>query len=131
MSVARVVASRSTCDRAMVGAVVVKDRHILTTGYNGSPSGLPHCDEAGHIMLLGHCVRTLHAEQNAIVQAAVHGVSTRGATMYVTHLPCLSCAKMIVNAGIERVVYENPYAEDTIEFWAQTDVILQELKEAQ
>lgn len=130
MSVARVVASRGTCDRAVVGAVIVKGKHILTTGYNGSPNGLPHCDEVGHQMVDGHCVRTLHAECNSIIQAAVHGVSTKGTTMYVTHSPCLSCAKMIVNAGIERVVYENAYGQDGIDFLAQTTVVLQELKEA-
>ncbi|OQY25885.1 MAG: dCMP deaminase [Anaerolineaceae bacterium 4572_32.1] len=106
------VARRSTCNRAQVGAIIVRDKRILTTGYNGSPTGLPHCTEAGCLMVNGHCVRTLHAEQNAIIQAALHGVSTDGATIYVTHQPCLVCAKMIINAGIVRVVYGGDYPDD-------------------
>jgi dCMP deaminase len=111
MGIALQVARRSTCDRARVGAIIVKDRRILTTGYNGSPAGLPHCDEIGHLMVAGHCVRTLHAEQNAIIQAALHGVGVAGGTMYVTHQPCLTCAKMIINAGIRRVVYGGHYPD--------------------
>jgi dCMP deaminase len=106
------VAKRSTCDRARVGAVIVKDKRILTTGYNGSPAGLPHCDEIGHLIVDGHCVRTLHAEQNAIIQAALHGVSVAGGTIYVTHQPCITCAKMIINAGIRRVVYAGVYPDE-------------------
>ncbi len=106
------VAQRGTCDRAYVGSTIVKDRRILTTGYNGSPAGLPHCDEVGHLMIGGHCMRTLHAEQNAIIQAALHGVSVAGSTLYVTHQPCLTCAKMIINAGIKRVVYAGHYPDD-------------------
>jgi dCMP deaminase len=111
MGIAVQVARRSTCDRARVGAIIVKDRRILTTGYNGSPAGLPHCDEIGHLMVGGHCVRTLHAEQNAIIQAALHGVGVAGSTMYVTHQPCLTCAKMIINAGIRRVVFAGHYPD--------------------
>jgi dCMP deaminase len=119
------VARRSTCDRARVGAIIVKDRRILTTGYNGSPAGLPHCDEIGHLMVNGHCVRTLHAEQNAIIQAALHGVGVAGSTMYVTHQPCLTCAKMIINAGIRRVVYAGHYPDqDAQDFLLQADVEL-------
>ena len=106
------VAKRSTCDRARVGAVIVKDKRILTTGYNGSPAGLPHCDEIGHLIIAGHCVRTLHAEQNAIIQAALHGVSVAGGTIYVTHQPCLTCAKMIINAGIRHVIYAGAYPDE-------------------
>jgi dCMP deaminase len=112
MDIAFAVAERSTCDRAHVGAVLVRDRRILTTGYNGAPAGLPHCDEVGHLMVDGHCVRTLHAEQNAIIQAALHGVSIEGATAYVTHQPCLTCAKMIINAGIRCVVYAGNYPDE-------------------
>ena len=111
MNIAFTVAERSTCDRAHVGAVIVRDRRILTTGYNGAPAGLPHCDEVGHLMVDGHCVRTLHAEQNAIIQAALHGVDIAGSTIYVTHQPCLTCAKMIINAGITRVVYAGNYPD--------------------
>jgi dCMP deaminase len=98
--------------------VLVREKRILTTGFNGSPAGLPHCDEAGHLMIDGHCVRTIHAEANAIIQAALHGVSTKGATCYVTHFPCLSCAKMLINAGVVRIVYDNNYRIDpnTLEF---------------
>lgn len=112
MDIAFTVAQRSTCDRAHVGAVLVRDRRILATGYNGAPAGLPHCDDVGHLMVDGHCVRTLHAEQNAIIQAALHGVSIQGATAYVTHQPCLTCAKMLINAGIRRVVYAGNYPDD-------------------
>ena len=112
MDVAFVVAQRSTCDRAHVGAVLVRERRILTTGYNGAPAGLPHCDEVGHLMVAGHCVRTLHAEQNAVIQAALHGISTQGATAYVTHQPCLTCSKMLINAGVERVVYAGNYPDE-------------------
>ncbi len=105
MDIAFQVAKRSTCDRAHVGAVIIRDKRILTTGYNGAPAGLPHCDDVGHLMIGGHCMRTLHAEQNAIIQAALHGVSVAGGTIYVTHQPCLTCAKMIINAGLRRVVY--------------------------
>ena len=106
------VARRSTCPRAAVGAVVVRDKRILTTGYNGAPSGLPHCSEVGCLMANGHCVRTLHAEQNAIIQGALHGVDISGSTLYVTHQPCLVCAKMIINAGIQRVVYAGHYPDE-------------------
>jgi len=126
MGIAFEVAKRSTCDRAHVGAIIVKDKRILTTGYNGAPRGLPHCDEVGHLMVEGHCMRTLHAEQNAIIQAALHGVEVRGGTMYVTHQPCLSCAKMIINAGIERVVYAGDYPDENSQaFLAQAGVALQ------
>ncbi len=110
MEVARVVATRSTCDRAAVGCVIVRERRILATGYNGAPKGQPHCDDVGHLMENGHCIRTLHAEQNALIQAALHGVSTNGATLYVTHQPCFTCAKMIVNAGIVKVIHGEGYA---------------------
>ncbi len=112
LQIAFTVAQRSTCDRAHVGCVLVRERRILTTGYNGAPAGLPHCDDAGHLMVDGHCVRTLHAEQNALIQAALHGVGTEGATAYVTHQPCLTCAKMLINAGVRRVVYAGNYPDD-------------------
>ncbi len=109
------VAQRSTCPRAAVGAVVVKDKRILTTGYNGAPSGLPHCTEAGCLMIDNHCVRAIHAEQNALLQSARHGVALAGGTMYVTHQPCLICAKMIINAGIRRVVFTQAYLDPIAE----------------
>lgn len=117
LNIAREVAQRSTCERAKVGAVIVKDKRILTTGYNGSPRGLAHCTEVGCLMDNGHCVRTLHAEQNAIIQAALHGVITEGATIYVTHQPCFNCAKTIINAGISEIVYDHEYHDDrSLEF---------------
>jgi len=125
MQIAFTVAQRSTCDRAHVGCVLVRDRRILTTGYNGSPAGLPHCDDAGHLIVDGHCVRTLHAEQNAIIQAALHGVGIQNATAYVTHQPCLTCAKMLINAGISRVIYAGQYPDDySRQFLAQANVTL-------
>lgn len=114
LKIANAVSERSTCDRAMVGCVLVLEKRILTTGFNGSPSGQPHCDEVGHLMVDGHCVRTIHAETNAIIQAALHGVSTKGATCYVTHFPCMNCAKVLVNAGIVRLVYGVSYRIDPI-----------------
>jgi dCMP deaminase len=111
MRIAKEVATRATCPRRSVGAVIVLDRRILATGYNGAPHGLAHCTEVGCKIVDGHCQRALHAEQNAILQAALNGVSTRGATMYVTCQPCNACAKMIINAGIERVVFEGDYPD--------------------
>jgi len=112
MKIASAVSERSTCDRALVGCVLVLEKRILTTGFNGSPSGQAHCDEIGHLMVDGHCVRTIHAETNAIIQAALHGISTRGAICYVTHLPCIHCTKALINAGITRIVYGEAYRVD-------------------
>ena len=114
LKIAQAVSERSTCDRAFVGCVLVRDKRILTTGFNGSPSGQPHCDESGHLMVDGHCVRTIHAEMNAIIQAALHGVSSNGSTCYVTHFPCINCAKALVNAGIVRLVFLENYRQDPI-----------------
>jgi len=105
LQIARDVATRATCPRRHVGAVIVRDRRILSTGYNGSPPGQKHCTEVGCLMEDDRCIRTLHAEQNAIIQAALHGVSTEGATLYGTCRPCHVCARMIVGAGIQRVVF--------------------------
>lgn len=112
MKIAFAVSERSTCDRAFVGCVLVLDKRILTTGFNGSPKGQEHCDEVGHLMIEEHCVRTIHAETNAIIQAALHGVSTRGATCYVTHLPCINCTKVLINSGVVRLVYCHAYRQD-------------------
>lgn len=114
MKIAEDVALRSTCDRAAVGAVLVKEKHIISTGYNGSPAGLEHCDEIGHLMVEGHCVRTVHAEVNAIIQAAVFGLATKEAVCYVTHFPCLNCTKMLINARISKLIYKNAYRIDPI-----------------
>jgi dCMP deaminase len=114
MNIARVVASRATCDRKFVGSVIVRDKTILSTGYNGSIRGMPHCSEVGHMMEEGHCVATIHAETNAVLQAAKNGVSIDGATVYVTASPCWSCFKMITNAGIRRIVYGEFYRDARI-----------------
>jgi dCMP deaminase len=111
MNIAREVATRSTCDRKFVGAVVVRDKIILATGYNGSIRGLPHCDEEGHLMEDGHCVRTVHAEANAIVQAARSGVRIDEAGIYVTASPCWGCFRLIANAGIKRIVFGEFYRD--------------------
>ena len=109
LQIAATVSGRSTCLRRSVGAVLVRDRRILATGYNGSPEGLPHCTDVGCLIIDGHCVRTLHAEQNALLQAAAHGVSTEGSTIYVTSEPCLQCTKMLLNARVRRIVYLDAY----------------------
>jgi dCMP deaminase len=110
MSIARIVATRSTCDRLEAGAVLVKNNRIISTGYNGSPPGLPHCDEAGHLMEEGHCVRTIHGEHNAILQAAtIPGASTEGSTMYTKYTFCIHCAKYIIAAGVKKVIYGAVY----------------------
>lgn len=114
MAIAREVSTRSTCDRKHVGAVIVRDKMILTTGYNGSIRGLAHCDEEGHMMEEGHCVRTVHAETNAIVQAARNGVRLEGGHIYVTASPCFGCFKLIANAGLGRIVFGEFYRDERI-----------------
>ena len=114
MEIAQVVATRATCDRKHVGAVLVRDRIILSTGYNGSIRGLPHCDEVGHMMEDDHCVATIHAEANAVIQAARNGVGLLGATIYTTASPCWPCFKLVANAGIRRIVFGEFYRDDRI-----------------
>lgn len=119
MEIAKLVATRATCQRRAVGAVLVRDRRILATGYNGAPRGLSHCPENGPhedwpngCMRAGHCIRSLHAEQNALLQAAAIGIPCEGASIYVTCQPCNTCAKMLINAGVKRVVYEGDYPDE-------------------
>lgn len=114
MNIAREVATRSTCSRKHVGAVIVRDRTILSTGYNGSVRGLPHCDDVGHMMEEGHCVRTLHAEANAIIQAAKNGTRIDAAAIYVTASPCWTCFKTIANAGLQKIVFGEFYRDQRI-----------------
>jgi dCMP deaminase len=114
MDIATQVATRATCDRKHVGAVIVRDRTILSTGYNGSIRGMPHCDEVGHMMENGHCVATVHAEANAILQAAKNGVRIEGATLYTTASPCWPCFKLIANSGCVRIVYGEFYRDPRI-----------------
>ncbi|NLC76404.1 MAG: cytidine deaminase [Clostridia bacterium] len=119
LEITHLVAKRSTCLRRQVGAVLVKDKRILTTGYNGSPSGLAHCSQTGCLrekMKIpsgerNELCRGVHAEQNALVQAALHGVNVQGATLYVTHQPCVVCAKMLINAGIKEIISPGDYPD--------------------
>ena len=135
ISIVNAVGLRGTCDRGKSGALFVKDNRILATGYVGSPSGLPHCDDVGHLFdevllydgkVKRHCVRTIHAEQNAIAQAARHGVPIDGSTCYVTMEPCYTCAKMLINAGVVRVVASKRYhaAHRSREIFRQAGVML-------
>jgi len=120
MDIANLVKTRSTCRRRQVGALIVKDRKILSTGYNGAPTGCAHCLDIGCLREVlnipsgqrHELCRGIHAEQNAIVQAANSGTSVKGGTMYVTHQPCVLCAKMIINAGIEKIVFKGEYPDD-------------------
>jgi dCMP deaminase len=122
MEIADATSKRATCDRGRSGCVIVRDRQILVTGYVGSPAGLPHCDDVGHLMkkvthedgtTTEHCMRTVHAEQNAVVQAAKLGVGLKGSTLYCRMTPCRTCAMLIINAGIEKVVAERRYHAGT------------------
>jgi dCMP deaminase len=120
MSITRMVAARSTCIRRHVGAVIVKDKRILSTGYNGAPAGLRHCEEAGCLRedssvpsgMRHELCRGLHAEQNAIIQAAYHGISIAGGVLYCTNKPCVICAKMLINSGIKTIYYQEGYSDE-------------------
>ena len=134
MTITRQVAERSTCCRAKVGAVIVRDKNILATGYNGAPTGLAHCTDAGCLIyesrtpsgeIEENCYRTIHAEINAIAQAAKNGVSIRDADIYVTHTPCIHCLKVLINTGIKRICYEREYKLHTLrELLSSADVRL-------
>jgi dCMP deaminase len=137
MEITQVIASRATCLRRKVGATLVKDNHILASGYNGAPAGLKHCLDIGcmreeHNIPSGQrheLCRGLHAEQNALIQAAVHGVAIKGATIYVTHQPCVVCAKMIINAGIKRVVFAGSYPDElSMEMFKEAGIELEKLE---
>lgn len=109
MNIAFATAERSTCTRAQVGALLVQDGRIIATGYNGSPSGAEHCTDIGCRLENGHCVATVHAEENAILSAARHGIKVESASVYCTHKPCLNCTKSLINAGVREFVYSKPY----------------------
>ncbi len=122
--ITRQVADRSTCNRAKVGAVIVRDKNILATGYNGAPAGLPHCLDVGCLIyesrtpsgeIEENCFRCIHAEINAIAQAAKNGAMIRDADIYITHTPCIHCFKVLINTGIRRIFYEKPYKLATLE----------------
>ena len=124
LTITRNVAERSTCTRAKVGAVIVRDKNILATGYNGAPAGMPHCLDVGCLIYTSrtpsgeneeNCFRTIHAEINAIAQAAKNGASIRDADIYITHTPCIHCVKVLINTGIRRIFYEREYKRATIE----------------
>ena len=113
MNLATTVSQRGTCDRAYVGCVIVNNEHrIVTTGYNGSIKGNPHCDEIGHTMRDGHCIATIHAEMNALLYCAKEGISVKGCKAYVTHFPCLNCTKSLIQAGIKQIYYREAYRVD-------------------
>ncbi|MFR7350076.1 deoxycytidylate deaminase [Peptoniphilus sp.] len=113
MEITEMVATRSTCDRAFVGCILVnKDNRIVSTGYNGSLSGNPSCDEIGHTMRDGHCIATIHAEMNALLYCAKEGITVKGCKCYVTHFPCLNCTKALLQAGITEIYYKDDYRVD-------------------
>ncbi len=131
LEMAKVIARRATCLRRQVGALLVREKRILASGYNGAPSGLPHCEDVGcrraQLNIPSgerqELCRALHAEQNAIIQAALHGVNTRGSVLYCTTQPCVTCAKMLINAGVTRVVYLGEYPDElALEMLAQAGV---------
>ncbi|WNY25941.1 cytidine/deoxycytidylate deaminase family protein [Methanolapillus millepedarum] len=135
VEISQTVAKRSTCLRNRVGAVIVRDNHILTTGYNGAPRGLSHCLDIGCLReeqkipsgTMHEKCRAVHAEQNAIIQAALHGIPTSGATLYCTHQPCILCTKMIINAGIKRVVFLNSYPDpNSMGFFKEAGVLVEQ-----
>ena len=136
MEVADAISKRATCNRGRSGCVIAKDRQILVTGYVGSPAGLPHCDDVGHEMkktihedgsVTEHCVRTVHAEQNAMCQAAKRGIPIDGATLYCRMTPCRTCAMLIINSGIERVVCERKYhaGSDSERMFREAGIVLE------
>ena len=128
MNIAQEVSTRSTCNRKAVGAVIVRGKTILSTGYNGSIKGADHCDDAGHEMENDHCVRTIHAEGNAIVQAARHGIRIENSEIYVTASPCYDCFKMIANAGINKIYFGEFYRDERIiELAEKLDIQLSDL----
>ena len=128
MNIAKQVATRGTCDRKHVGAVVVRDKMILSTGYNGSIRGQPHCSEIGHQIENDHCVRTIHAEANAILQAARNGVKIDGSSIYITASPCYNCFKLVTNVGIREVFYGELYRDERItELAASCGILLKKL----
>ena len=140
MEVCRAIAKRATCDRGRSGCVIARDNQLLVTGYVGAPRGLPHCDDVGHQFkkiqhedgsVSQHCVRTVHAEQNAICQAAKCGISIDGATLYCKMTPCRTCTMLIINCGIKRVIAEKRYHDsaDSIELFKQAGVILEHLSD--
>lgn len=140
MDMTTTVARRATCDRGRSGCVIVRDKQVLVTGYVGSPKGLPHCDEVGHLFkkvihedgnITNHCMRTVHAEQNAITQAARRGIALNGSTLYCKMTPCRTCAMLIINCGIIRVVCEKKYhaGSESEAMFKQANILLEYFNE--
>lgn len=140
MEITRTVAKRATCDRGRSGCVIQRDNQILVTGYVGSPTGLAHCDDVGHLLkkmihdngeITQHCVRTVHAEQNAICQAAKRGIALEGATVYCKMTPCRTCAMLIINCGIKRIVCEKHYHDekDSLEMFKTAGIPIKHLED--
>jgi dCMP deaminase len=138
MEVCEAISKRATCERGRSGCVIAKDKQLLVTGYVGAPAGLPHCDDVGHLFkqmihedgtTTTHCVRTVHAEQNAICQAAKRGIPIDGATLYCRMTPCRTCAMLIINCGIKRVVAQRRYqdSKDSIEMFKQAGIVLEHI----
>lgn len=131
MEIAKMVSTRSTCDRAFVGCVLVNsDNRIVSTGYNGSISGMPHCDEIGHTMRDNHCIATIHSEMNALLYCAKEGISVKDCSCFVTHFPCLNCTKALIQAGIKNIYYNESYRVDpyAIELLEKAGVKIEQIK---
>jgi dCMP deaminase len=131
MAIAKIIGTRSSCDRLRSGAILVKDNRIISTGYNGAPPKLEDCDEVGHLMEEGHCVRTIHGEHNTILQAAIiPGATTTGTTMYTKYAPCIHCCKYVVAAGIKKIVYSKIYRNSkAIEYLTKANIEMELYKE--
>jgi len=126
INIAKEIASLSTCDRAMVGCVLVKNGRIIASGYNGSLSGHKHCDDVGHMLVDGHCIRSVHAEQNALMVCAKNGIKVDGCVAVCTHSPCPICTKLLIQAGIHEIVYDQPYRIEENPFKSYTIFIPKE-----
>lgn len=130
LKVAMLVSERATCPRMHCGCVLVRDKRILATGYNGSIPGADHCEDVGCMIVDNHCVRTIHAEMNAILQCSIHGISTEGASAYVTNMPCTNCAKALIGAGIKEVVIFSDYHDTKAEeFFEKAGVVLRRINQ--
>lgn len=130
MELAEKLATRSTCDRAHVGAVIVNDdNRIVSTGYNGSIPGNPHCDDIGHTLRDGHCIATVHAEINAISYCAKEGIALKNTILYVTHFPCINCTKSIISSGIKTVFFKNDYRVDeyALKLFNENNILLKKM----
>lgn len=128
--ITKIVATRSTCDRAMVGCVIVnKDNRIVSTGYNGSVTGNPHCDDVGHTLRDGHCIATIHAEMNALLYCAKEGISVNNCSAYITHFPCLNCTKSLIQAGIKEIYYIEDYRVDeyALELFKKNNILVEKI----